>query len=102
MDRRGAYFTEGYATDVDAVGSFAYVVDRPGGLSIIDLSKTGDPEAESTQGMAERPASVGATRLSPAAPGATLAGVMSTDSLLELFDVSDPSAPVAVSTYRDP
>ena len=99
---RGAYFTEGYATDVDAVGSFAYVVDRPGGLSIIDLSKTGDPEAESTQGMAERPASVGATRLSPAAPGATLAGVMSTDSLLELFDVSDPSAPVAVSTYRDP
>lgn len=99
---RGAYFTEGYATDVDAAGSMAYVVDRPGGLSIIDLRKTGEPEAESTQSMTERPASVGVTRQTEDVPGATLAGVMSTDSLLELFDVSDPSAPVSVSTYRDP
>ena len=99
---RGSYFTEGYAVDVDTAGSFAYVVDRPGGLSIIDLSKSGEPEAEGTVSMTERPATVAVTRQSSDAPGATLAGVMSTDSLLEIFDVSNPLAPVAVSTYRDP
>lgn len=99
---RGAYFTEGYATDVDVAGTIAYVVDRPGGLSVIDLTKSGDPDAESTQSMTERPAAVGVTRLSDEIPGATLAGVMSTDSLLELFDVSDPSAPIALASYRDP
>lgn len=99
---RGEYFTEGYATDVITVGSFAYVADRPGGLTIIDLSKPGEPEAESIRGMTERPATVAAVRRDPSAPGATLAAVVSTDTLLEMFDVTDPSAPAPIGTYRHP
>lgn len=99
---RGEYFTEGYATDVITIGPFAYVADRPGGLTIIDLSKPGEPEAESVRGMTERPATVAAVRRDPAAPGATLAAVVSTDTLLEMFDVTDPSAPAPIGTYRHP
>ncbi len=97
---RGAYYTEGYATDVVAIGSMAYVVDRPGGLSIVDLSKTGEPSAESTHSMTERPATITASKLTASAPGANLVGVMSTDALLELFDVSDPTSPMPLITYR--
>lgn len=99
---RGAYFTEGYAVEVDTAGSFAYVVDRPGGLSIIDLSKAGEPEAESLLSTTDRPAAVAVSRLSTEAPGATLAGLMGTDSLLEIVDVSNPVAPVALGSYRHP
>ena len=96
---KGAYFTEGYATDVAVEGTTAYVVDRPGGLSIIDLSKPGEPDAESTQITTERAATVAAGRQSE---GTTLAAVLGTDSLLEIFDVSDSASPVSVSTYRHP
>ena len=101
----GSYFTEGYGTDVKAVGSYAYVADRPGGLSIVDLDQSSDSdelEAASMVGSAERPATTAAVSLDPDAPGATLAAIVSTDALLELFDVSDASAPVAVGSYRHP
>ena len=101
----GSYFTEGYGTDVKAVGSYAYVVDRPGGLSIVDLDQSRDSdelEAAGMVGSAERPATTAAVSLDPDAPGATLAAIVTTDTLLELFDVSDPSAPVAVGSYRHP
>lgn len=101
----GSYFTEGYGTDVKAVGSYAYVVDRPGGLSIVDLtqsSESGELEAAGMVGSTERPATTAAVSLDPDAPGATLAAIVSTDSLLELFDVSNPSAPAAVGSYRHP
>lgn len=101
----GSYFTEGYGTDVKAVGSYAYVVDRPGGLSIVDLTQSGESgelEAAGMVGSAERPATTAAVSLDPDAPGATLAAIVSTDSLLELFDVSNPSAPVAAGSYRHP
>ena len=51
---------------------------------------------------AERPATTAAISRDPNAPGATLAAIVSTDSLVELFDVSNPAAPVAVGTYRHP
>lgn len=101
----GSYFTEGYGTDVRAVGSYAYVVDRPGGLSIVDLTQSGESgelEAAGMVGSTERPATTAAVSLDPDAAGATLAAIVSTDSLLELFDVSNPSAPVAVGSYRHP
>ena len=101
----GSYFTEGYAIDVKAVGSYAYVVDRPGGLSIIDLSQSsesGELDAAGMASSAERPATTAAVSRDPNAPGATLAAIVTTDTLLELFDVSDPSNPVAVTSYRHP
>ena len=101
----GSYFTEGYAIDVKAIGSYAYVVDRPGGLSVVDLSQSsesGELDAVGTASSAERPATTAAISRDPNAPGATLAAIVTTDTLLELFDVSDPSNPVAVTSYRHP
>ena len=101
----GSYFTEGYGTDVKAVGSYAYVVDRPGGLSIVDLtqsSDSGELEAAGMVGSTERPATTAAVSRDADAPGATLAAIVSTDALVELFDVSDPAAPRAVGAYRHP
>jgi hypothetical protein len=99
----GAYFTEGYAIDVDASGGFAYVVDTPGGLSIVDLGRAGEVEAEATLGTAEPSASLAVTTLRTAdGVDRTIAGVMGVNSLLELFDVTDPTAPVSVGTYRNP
>lgn len=101
----GSYFTEGYGTDVKVVGSYAYVSDRPGGLSIVDINQPGDSdelEAESIVSGTERPATTAAVSLDQDAPGATLAAIVSTDALLELFDVSNPAAPVAVGSYRHP
>lgn len=99
---RGAYYTEGYAMEVDTAGAFAYVVDRPGGLSIIDLSKTGEPIAESVVSTTDWPAAVAVSSDASDAPSARIAALLGTDSLLEIVDVSDPSAPVAISSYRHP
>ena len=100
---RGSSYVEGYAVDVDAAGSFAYVVDAPGGLSIVDLSASGDVTADGTQRTTENAGAVAvATHQSSAPPTTTLAAVVSTESLLELFDVSTPSAPRALGLYRDP
>ena len=95
---RGAYFTDGYAIEVAAAGAFAYVADTPEGLVIVDLSTSGEPTAESVPSTTEPPAalSVAASGVS----GAVVAGVISTSSLLELFDVSNPSTPARVGTYR--
>ena len=100
---KGSYFAEGYAVDVDAADSFAYVIDTPGGLSIIDLSQSGDLEAAGTQSVREPSAAVSVTSLrSSDGRDITLAGLMSANSGLELFDVSNPSTPISVGTYRDP
>lgn len=98
---RGDYFTEGYAIDVDAVGSYAYVIDTPGGLSIVDLSGAGELTATGAQETVERSAAVSVTTLrSPGGADVTLAGLMSSDSLLELFDVTNPASPRSAGTYR--
>ena len=100
---QGSYFAEGYAVDVDAAGSFAYVVDTPGGLSVIDLSQSGELEPTGTASVREPSAAVSVTSLQLSdGRNITLAGLMSANSGLELFDVSDPSAPISVGTYRDP
>lgn len=98
----GSYFAEGYAIDVDASGSFAYVVDTPGGLSIVDLSQPGEVTAEGTHRTTEPSAAVAVTTLQSSTGAVrTIVGLMSSDSLLELFDATDPSSPVAVGNYRD-
>ena len=91
---RGAYFTEGYAVDVDTSGSFAYVIDSPGGLSVVDLSQTGELAATGNQVAASPSAAV--------AVSGALVGLMGANSQLELFDVSNLSDPVSVGTYSDP
>ena len=95
---KGSYFADGYAIQVETEGRFAYVADTPEGIVIVDTSASGEPDAESLQGTTEPPGALAVTRLPDT--GATIAGVMSTSSLFELFDVSDPTAPAAVGTHR--
>lgn len=100
---RGSYFAEGYAIDVAAGGDFAYVVDTPGGLSIVDITTPGD-ELESAGSLLldEQPVAVS---VAPARRGGreiALAALMSSESTLDLVDVSDPAAPARLASYRDP
>jgi hypothetical protein len=105
----GSYFTEGYARDVAASGSLAYVVDQPTGFSILDVSKAGQPtevsSQQSTQGglfvaVSESPGS--------AAAGPKLACVLGGRGLqggggpIQIYDVSNPSAPVKLASYKTP
>ena len=100
---RSSYFAEGYAVDVAADGSHAYVIDTPGGLSIVDLAVADDElEAAGTLSLAEQPAAVAVTTARRGGAEITLAVLMSSESTLELVDVSNPAAPAPIATYRDP
>jgi hypothetical protein len=98
---RGSYFLEGYARDVVSDGSFAYAVDAPAGLYVFDLSKPGPLEPLSAQQTANAPGSIELpdTPASPRMP--RLAGLVGGGSL-QVYDVTNPSAPVKVATYRTP
>ncbi len=99
---RGSYFAEGYAIDVAAAGARAYVIDTPGGLSIVDLTGTGEERAAlATLATREMSAAVAVGTLRRNGAETTLAALMSSESTLELVDVSDPTAPVPLGTYRD-
>ena len=95
---RGEFFTEGYAIEVAAEGTHAYVADAPEGMAIVDLSGSGEPRADSVGTASEPPAAVDVGVLPEA--GITVAAVVSARSLVELFDVSDPSAPIGLGTHR--
>lgn len=99
----GSYFAEGYAIDVAAAGAHAYVIDTPGGLSIVDLTEAGDElAARGTLATREMSAAVAVGTLRRNGRETTVAGLMSSESTLELVDVSDPTAPVPLGAYRDP
>ena len=98
----GSYFAEGYAIAVAVAGARAYVIDTPGGLSIVDLTETGEElAARGSLATREMSAAVAAGTLSRNGSETTLAALMSSESTLELVDVSDPAAPTSLGTYRD-
>lgn len=99
---RGSYFAEGYAIDVAVAGGRAYVIDTPGGLSIVDLAAADDElEAQGTFATREMSAAVSVTMLRRNGAETVLAGLMSSNSTLELVDVSDPAAPAPLGAWRD-
>lgn len=103
----GSYFTEGYARDVAVSGSLAYVVDQPTGFSVLDVSKKGPPKEVSSQQSAHSPLIIAiAPEGSTAANGPKLAclvgGRRQIGSRLQVYDISDPAAPVRVATYKTP
>jgi hypothetical protein len=103
----GNYFTEGYARDVAISGSLAYVVDQPTGFSVLDVSQGGPPREVSTQQSAQSPLIVAlAPEGSTAATSPRLACVVGgrgpVGSRLQVYDISDPAAPVRVAAYKTP
>jgi hypothetical protein len=96
----GSFFLDGYARDVVAAGSLAYAVDAPAGLYVFDLSKPGPLDAVSAQQSATAPGSIVVSDIS-ATQGPKVAVLVGAGSL-QVYDVSNPAAPVKAATYRTP
>jgi hypothetical protein len=93
----GTFFLDGYARDVVAQGSMAYAVDSPTGLYIFDLSKPGplEPVASLQNGTALRTVDAfgdDGPRVVVAMGG----------GMLQLYDISEPTAPVRLPPYKTP
>jgi hypothetical protein len=96
----GSVFLEGLATDVVTSGSLAYAADRPTGFYILDLSKPRPLEPTSLQ-SAISPFSAQLEVLQASAQGPTLAVLVANGSL-QMYDVSNPAAPIKIPAYRTP
>jgi hypothetical protein len=97
----GQYFTEGYARDVAVAGSLAYVVDQPSGFSVLDVSTPGAPIELSTQQSAQSPLVLSVSEHSTGRRLASLAGGRGAQGYaIQVYDVSDPKAPVRASTVK--
>lgn len=95
----GSIFLDGYAKDVVVAGSLGYAVDAPAGLYVLDLSKEGPLEQVGTAQSAAAPAFIEIADMP--AGGPTLAYLVG-GGMLQVYDVSSPTAPVKVSTLRMP
>jgi hypothetical protein len=91
--KRESFFLEGYARDVVSAGSMVYAIDAPAGLYTFDLSKPGPIEPIASEQSARAPASIEVSK-----GLAVLVG----SGLLQIYDLSKPSAPVKGPTFRTP
>lgn len=102
----GNYFTEGYARDVATWGALAYVIDQPTGFSVLDVSKRGPPAEVSSQQSAGSPMVIAVAQ--PSGDGAPKiacvvgAGRSPQAGWLQVYDVSDPRAPVKAAAFKTP
>lgn len=96
----GSFFVDGYARDVVTSGSMAYAVDSPTGLYVFDLSTPGPLEPVSVLHSGTGLRSVEVAEAS-AAGSPNLVYLVGGGSL-QVYDVSDPTAPVEVTRYRPP
>jgi hypothetical protein len=88
----GSLFLDGYARDVALSGSLAYAVDSPNGFYAVDLSKPGPLDfAGSLQSANGQTVAVSGTIACVPGRGG-----------LQVFDVSNPSAPVLAATLKTP
>ena len=88
----GSLFLDGYARDVALSGSVAYAVDSPNGFYAVDLSKPGplDFVGSLQSANGQTVAVSGALACVPGRGG------------LQVFDVSNPAAPVLAATLKTP
>ena len=89
----GSFFLDGYARDVVTSGSMAYAVDSPSGLYVFDLSQPGVPEPV---GVLHAPQASHFIEAS-----AKLVCGMGGRNL-QVYDVSNPAAPVKAATFPTP
>ena len=111
----GSVYTDGYARDVAMVGTQAYAVDHPAGFYILDMTAADPLEPVGSLQSASAPRFVEILESTP--PVAVLVGGIPYDPLrvlrqgaapddpsgtLQLYDISDPAAPVAIATFSTP
>ena len=89
----GFYDTPGQAYGVAVAGGYAYLIDSPYGLRIIDVS---DPAAPAEAGFCDTPGTLWATGVTAAGSYAYIAD---TAHGLRIVDVSDPAAPFEAGSY---
>jgi len=95
----GSYFLDGYARDVVTSGSIAYATDSPTGLYVFDLARDGVPEPI---GILHAPAAPrNALQVADLPNGAKLLAGIGAGGL-QVYDVTDPRAPVKTATFDTP
>ena len=95
----GSYFLDGYARDVVTAGTLAYATDSPSGLYVFDLSRSGMPEPV---GVVHAPAAPRDIEVSVGGAGRPTLIVGAGGGDLQVYDVSDPSAPAKLSSFETP
>ena len=94
----GSFFLDGYARDVVTAGSLAYAVDAPTGLYVLDLARPDPLEPVSIVQSANAPSFIELSDSSTSPRLACLVGA----GLLQIYDVTNPAAPVKVGSLRTP
>ena len=95
----GSFFLDGYARDVVTAGSFAYATDSPSGLYVFDLSGGGMPEPV---GVVHAPSAPRDIEVSVGTGSARALIVGAGGGDLQVYDVSDPTAPRKLSSFETP
>ncbi|MEE8130259.1 MAG: hypothetical protein V3T48_08235 [Vicinamibacterales bacterium] len=97
----GSYYLDGYARDVVVSGSIAYAVDSPTGLYVFDLTGQGPWEPVGILHAPSAPQRSLEVFDLPGTPGARiLCGVGAGG--VQIYDVSDPAAPMKLVSYDTP
>lgn len=111
----GSVYTDGYARDVAMVGTQAYAVDHPAGLYVLDMTAADPLEPVGSLQSASAPRHIDVLESNPEI--AVLVGGIPYDPLrvlrqeaapddpsgtLQIYDVSDPTSPVAIATFPTP
>jgi hypothetical protein len=98
----GSAFLEGFATDVVSAGSHAYVADRPTGFYVFDLSKRGSFEpVASLQSAVPNNTQRAQLEVLEIAPKKRVV-ILVAGGLLQPFDVTSPTAPVKLPSFKTP
>lgn len=99
----GDVFLEGFSTDVLIAGSLAFAADRPTGFYVFDASKPGraEPLGSSQAGTPNNTMRAQLAVLTSSPRGAQVV-LLVAGGLLQMFDVSVPSAPTRLGQFRTP
>ncbi|MCY4120619.1 MAG: hypothetical protein OXG72_06825, partial [Acidobacteria bacterium] len=95
----GSFFLDGYARDVVTAGTIAYATDSPSGLYVFDLSRPGMPEPI---GVIHAPAAPRDIEVSVGTGSRPTLIVGAGGGDLQVYDVSDPTAPRKLSSFETP
>jgi hypothetical protein len=94
LTRVGEYLADGFPRGVAAFGALVLVADAPAGLIVVDPSTPEAPTVIGTLSLGSDPITgVVVPRSQPGDPTATLAGVLSRRTGLQLVDLSAPGSP---------
>lgn len=96
---RDSFFLDGYARDVNSVGSLAFAIDSPAGIYTFDLAKSGPVEPVGSQQSARAPASI---ELSRGASGQPDLAVLVGGGSLQIYELLKPAAPTKSAVFPTP